>query len=460
MTSEDNIKDRMTDALKRCTADYAEIRFESDDSALVSFRGRESDRMSVSSTHGGIVRACTRGGWGIVAFESLDRLDERLREACRCAALCGRETTQLAETPIVDIERPAAMTRDFRGVPLDEKIALADRTNALVLGAHPAIESSHVAYTEQFRTVRFASSRGSWFMEERPRVVFRISATARDGSLMQRAHDSVGSATDYHAAAALEAKANDIGKRAAALLKAPKPEGGPTTVVLNPLMAGVFIHEAFGHLSEADHLYENPRMREMMRLDREIGVQTLNVVDDGTWPHSIGSLACDDEGTPASKTCLIRAGRVAGHLHSRETAARMDAAPTGNARAVGRHHAPIVRMTNTLIENGTDTPESLFKGVDRGYYACDYFGGQTALEMFTFSSAYAYRIENGKIGAMVRDLTLSGNLFETLRAIDGIANDQRLYQGGGGCGKGGQSPLPVGLGAPHIRIRNIVAGGS
>jgi TldD protein len=31
--------------------------------------------------------------------------------------------------------------------------------------------------------------------------------------------------------------------------------------------------------------------------------------------------------------------------------------------------------------------------------------------------------------------------------------------GGGGCGKGGQSPLPVSLGSPHVRIENVLVGG-
>jgi len=30
---------------------------------------------------------------------------------------------------------------------------------------------------------------------------------------------------------------------------------------------------------------------------------------------------------------------------------------------------------------------------------------------------------------------------------------------GGGCGKGGQSPLPVSNGSPHIRIQNCLVGG-
>jgi len=81
------------------------------------------------------------------------------------------------------------------------------------------------------------------------------------------------------------------------------------------------------------------------------------------------------------------------------------------------------------------------------------------LEMFTFSAAYGYRIRHGQVGELVRDVVLTGNVFETLRSIDAIGDDLTIGERAGGCGKGGQSPLPVSFGSPHIRIRNVVIGG-
>ena len=67
--------------------------------------------------------------------------------------------------------------------------------------------------------------------------------------------------------------------------------------------------------------------------------------------------------------------------------------------------------------------------------------------------------EHGRQTKLVRDATLSGNVFETLKNIEMIGDDLVMFGGLGGCGKGGQSPLPVGLGAPHVLIRNVVIGG-
>jgi TldD protein len=351
------------------------------------------------------------------------------------------------------------MTHDWRGVALDEKLRLVQVYNDVLLKTDPAIATTHVHYTEAFRTVHFASTRGAAFTEERPRLVLGLTAVARDGPLVQRAHDSVSTSTDWRAALGREAQAEAAARRAAALLKAPPCPAGPQTVVLDQELAGVFAHEAFGHLSEADFLYENPRMRDLMHLGRPMGVKDLNLADDGTLPGLGGSLAYDDEGTPASKTYLIKEGVLVGHLHSLETAAKMGARPTGNARALGRSNEPVVRMTNTTIEAGRQTLQELLAGADRGLYACSILGGQTMMEMFTFSAAYGYRIENGRLGGLVRDIVLTGNVFETLNRMDGFGSDLLVAEKGGGCGKSGQGPLPVTFGGPHLRIRDVVIGG-
>jgi TldD protein len=453
------MKDQLFEALKKSSGDYAEIRVEIEQATHLSYRGQDMESAGSSTFSGGIVRACMHGGWGMIVFDSLENLQKQVNEAFRCAALVGKEKTQLAEVEVVDAKRPANLQRDPRTVSLEEKIRLIQKYNTIILHAHPSIESSGISYGDSFRTVYFANTRGTYYMEERPHVYCAFHATARDGSLVQRTGDSCASAVTYDVVVDLEDKVRQVADRAAMLLKAPKVNGGPQTVILNRKLGGIFIHEAFGHLSEADFLYENPKMRDLMFHGREMGAKNLNVVDDGSIDKTIGSLSFDDEGTPATKTYLVTEGVLTGHLHSLETAAKMGAIPTGNARAVGREYPPVVRMTNTFIENGDMSFEELFADVDNGIYACDAFGGQTEFEMFTFSAGYGYRIENGKIGELVRDVGLTGNVFQTLTAIDGIANDLEICESAGGCGKSGQAPLPVGFGSPHIRIRDVVIGG-
>jgi len=229
--------------------------------------------------------------------------------------------------------------------------------------------------------------------------------------------------------------------------------------VVHPSLAGVFIHEAFGHLSEADHIEENPQAREMMKLGRKFGPEFLNVIDDGSVvPEIRGTIFYDDEGVPAQKTYLIKDGVLVGRLHSRKTAASMGEKPTGNARAQDYNFQPIVRMTNTAIEAGPHPADQIFDGIKLGVYVIDAYGGQTELENFSFSAGHAYMIRDGKVAEMVRDVVLQGNLFETLANIEQIADDFVWCPMGGYCGKGGQRAKTA-EGAPHIRIRNVLIAG-
>lgn len=457
---EKNMRDRLTEALKVHNVDYADIRIEDKTESQVLFRGPDLDRIGSSRTVGGIVRALYKGGWGYATFNDLTDLESRVTEACATAKLVGKETSQLAPVePVVD-EISASMEKDFRHIPLSRKKMLIEEYNQILLKHHERIQTSISMYADDFKTVWFASSEGVYIMEEKPNIFVYLDAIAREGDIVQECSKFTGGAEGYQMVEGFHDKATEAATKAVELLSARPVKGGKYTVVANPLMTGVFTHEAFGHLSEADFVYENPQMKEIMVLGKRFGVDDLNILDDGTYPGGLGTHRYDYEGTPTRKNYLIRDGILVGRLHSRETAAKMGEQPTGNARSVHFQHPPIVRMTNTYLDVGNAKFEDMIKDVDLGVYAIDDVGGQTAIEMFTFSAAYGYMIRNGQVAELVRDVTLTGNVFETLMNIDMIGDDLGWESNGpGGCGKGMQHPLRVGIGGPHIRIQNCVVGG-
>ena len=245
---------------------------------------------------------------------------------------------------------------------------------------------------------------------------------ARKDSDVQQYGISIGSLGDYGVVLGLEKEMMDISIKANDLLSAPQLEGGEYTVICDPILGGVFAHEAFGHLSESDFIYENQQMKEIMVLGRKFGGNHLNIVDGASVPGLRGSYDYDDEGVPAQKSQLIHEGKLVGRLHSRETASKMGENTTGNARAIDYRHPPIVRMTNTYIEPGDATVEELISEVKDGVYAKNWYGGMTSMEMFTFSAGEAYRIRNGKVEELLRPVVLSGNVFTTLENLDAVAN--------------------------------------
>ena len=123
---------------------------------------------------------------------------------------------------------------------------------------------------------------------------------------VQQSGFSIGSLGDYSVVQGLDNEIKDTVNKAKTQLLSKPVDGGEKTVVLDPILAGVFVHEAFGHLSEADHVYENDQLKEMMVLGKTFGPKNLNIVDGAQIPNLRGSFKYDDEGTPSSKTDLIR----------------------------------------------------------------------------------------------------------------------------------------------------------
>jgi TldD protein len=459
------MRDQIQAALKSSQADYTEIRLEESESTTVVYRGRDLETASAVIDAGGIVRCmCKDGGWGVATFNDRQDLPTKVQQAYECARVARqdpsaqKEPIELAAIPVSEDAITQRLEHDFRGVPMADKVALAGAYNAILLQYSDKIVDTNTVYMDTFSRVSCANSEGTFIQEERPMVTLYAVAIARDGDNVQTGNESRSGQCGFDFVQGCEEQVQLAAQRAVDLLSAETVVGGQYPVITNPRLAGVFIHEAFGHLSESDFVYENPKAQEMMVLGRRFGPDILTVFDDGSLAGLRGTHKYDDEGTPTGRSDLIRNGILVGRLHSRETAAKMGEKPTGNARATGYRYAPIVRMTNTAIESGDTSFEEMIQDIKLGVYACDMYGGQTALENFSFSSAYAYMIRDGQIAEMVKDVILAGNLFTTLMNIDAIGNDFEWSQSGGSCGKG-QGGLPVTFGAPHIRIQNVVIGG-
>ena len=439
---------------------YGELRLEELEVTSISFRGKELEELSVSKSRGGNIRILGRYGWGFVSFNDISHksIEDYFDQAYMASNLILGEDLEIEYSgPVVD-RVIVPMKKDFRGIPLEEKKKLLEEYNNIMLSFSPKIQSTQVRYSDRFTRRYFVNTEGVDVVQERGDIAGVLFALAKEGDLVEQYHYSLGGIDGFQVIEGLHDKALHTAEMAVRLLSAPVVKGGEYTVVLDQRLAGVFIHEAFGHLSEADHVYENEKLKELMVIGKRFGPDFLNVVDDPTYPGLRGSYKYDDEGVLSRKTYLIKNGILSGRLHSRETARKMGESVTGNARAINYRFQPIVRMSNTYIEPGIYSFEDLISDIKYGIYAVGAYGGQTSMEMFTFSAQEGYIIENGKLGDLVRDVVLTGNVFTTLQNIEGIGNDLEFSQGGG-CGKGGQSPLPVSTGSPHIRIRNVVVGG-
>ena len=225
---------------------------------------------------------------------------------------------------------------------------------------------------------------------------------------------------------------------------------GDYECVLAPSVTSIFTHESFGHKSEADFMLNDKVLQQEWVMGKKVGNEKVTIVDEGdSLLH--GYCPYDDEGNKKEKVFLMTNGILTGRLHDAKASSVLNEKPTGNARAQNFYKNPMVRMTNTYIENGSDNPEKIIEEVKNGLYIydCNYGTGNST---FTIQPNKCYVIRDGKISEPVLVNVITGSVFQTLFDIDAVGNDLEFFSGT--CGKNGQS-VTVAMGGPTIRVKKL-----
>jgi TldD protein len=450
MTLTEMYRDRVDQVLKKAArkADYWDVRLGDSRGTVINYRSQVLEELSFPKTFGGSVRMLVRGGWGFVTFQSLDQLADSAKQALAFATLVGKGRSRLAsQEPVVTLVPASEEKKEFLTIPTDKKVELLDHYRDLIWQKKTAVIQSTLTYGESLSRMLYLSSDGSAIEQERPRCRAMVVVVAKNGPSIQKYHKNLM----WRRFGELAGQDKVVEEAVAVvnkLVDAPPAKGGEFPVIMDSSLAGTFAHEAFGHLSEADNVRADPDLKKIMVLGKRFGNDRITIYDDptvGEWTPYV----YDDEGVKAVKSILLDKGILVGRLHSRETAGVLHEVPNGHGRAQGVGSRPLVRMGNTIIAPGTETKDRLFSGVKKGYYCVSWQAGMTDHENFNFAAAYGYEIEDGKLGKMVRDLKISGNLFQTLGLIEGVSGDSEEEPGF--CGKLDQM-VPVATTAPHLRI--------
>lgn len=440
--------------------DYCDIRWEDNSSVKITYHGKELIDITQANTQGGLIRVLNKGGLGISSFNSILNTPESLSLAEESALLTSKNTSELtnfADTEPVKDEIKITPSLDPRKISLEEKKQLLQYYNDLILSS-PKISNTEISYNELYWHKFFVTNKGTQIIQEQMITQIAGKIFSQKNGLIQQVRLNLGGDCNFQKLLNRQKSVEKQIKLAQELLEAEPAKAGSYTVILDPEIAGVFIHEAFGHFSEADLVMHNPSLLEKMKIGADFGKPLLNVIDNADLTDKPGGYIYDDEGVKGRKTYLIKEGVLAGRLHNKKTAHFFKEPLSGNCRAENFNFAPVIRMSNIYIDNGDSSLEDLINSVKSGLYIIGAKGGQTSGDQFTFGSQAGFLIENGKLTHMVRDVNLSGNLFVTLQNITAAANDLTFSESGG-CGKSGQLLLKSGVGSPHIKIEQITAGG-
>jgi TldD protein len=442
-------------------AEYVEVRAQNLFKTLLTTKDGRVEGAKEGTESGAGLRVLVDGAWGFVSIGKLEPklLTESVGEAVRLAKATSvhlKSPVKLAEVKAVEDKVVVSSIKKPQDISMEEKIANTLAMDKAAFGCDDRIRSCTISYLDVTGKNYFVNSDGTSIEQDKLYVWSRILASARQSSIFASAREEIGSTAGYEVfdTETPEKVGNMVAKRAVDQLKAKTPKGGTFPAVIGPNVVGVFIHEAMGHLAEADLTLSGSVL--MDKVGKKIASDAVTVYDDGTVEGAFGSFKYDDEGVKTQKTALIEKGALTGLMQNRETSHKLGMEPTGNARAEDFRFEPIIRMRNTYLEAGDSSLEELIEDVDFGYYLNSFRGGQANLDgTFQVGIQEAYEIVKGQIGAPVRSASISGNTLETLRKVDAVGKDFELWPGR--CGKGQTAFICDG--GPHIRVGDVTIGG-
>ena len=454
----------LSEALSR-GGDYADLYFE--------YRINHSivleEQIIKSATKGvniGVgVRVISGEKTGYAYSDDLNR--ENILKAARTAAFIAN-TSPAGGT--LQVPSPLGQERSLYSIPvfpaeleIAEKISLLRQADEGARTYDPRIKQVQASYVDETKHVLIVTSEGTASWDLQPLVRLNVSCIAEEDGKRQSGYQGGGGRRGLDVFIGNldpRALARESARQAILQLSAVDAPAGSMEVVLGPGWPGILLHEAIGHGLEAD--FNRKKTSAFTGLiGQKVGSELCTVIDDGTIPFRRGSLNVDDEGNRTHQTVLIERGVLQGYLQDRLSSRLMKAPLTGNGRRQGYDHIPMPRMTNTFMMSGESSPEDIIRSVTKGLYAVHFGGGQVDITSgkFVFTASEAYLIENGHVTAPVKGATLIGDGPTVLRQVTAVGNDLKLDQGVGICGKEGQT-IPVSVGLPTIKIREITVGGT
>jgi TldD protein len=348
-------------------------------------------------------------------------------------------------------------------IELGAKTRLLAEIDAYARSRDPRVKQVMASLSGMWQAVQIIRADGRRVADIRPLVRLGVAVVVGDGDRMETGSSGAGGRLAYERyldPVNWKEQVDEALRQALVNLDSRPAPAGEMEVVLGSGWPGILLHEAIGHGLEGDFNRKKTSAFSGL-LGQRIAVEGVTVVDDGTMPDRRGSLTVDDEGTPTSRTVLIEDGVLVNFLQDRLNARLMKMQPTGNGRRQSHAHAPMPRMTNTVMLGGKHTADEMIQSVKRGLYAVNFGGGQVDITSgkFVFSASEAYLIEDGKVTAPVKGATLIGNGPDALTKVTMVGDDMALDPGIGTCGKAGQG-VPVGVGQPTLKMAGLTVGGT
>lgn len=456
--------EKILDKAAKLGASYVDARYQSYDYELITVENKTLKSYISRRLSGVGIRVAAKGAVGFASTSDLSHnsLDKTLNNAIKAAKAIEGKKPPFGEAKINKADVKSPIKTDPINISPEEKVSIAlDANKAAWISDEIKNATTRIGLSKDSRT--FMSSEGAKVNVETTIVGLAHESVARIGEVMERIPYSESTCAGFESIKSKDWNSFtvDVSKLAIEAASSKTPPPGTYSVVADPQIFGLILHEAFGHASEGD-IVATGESALYGKVGTELASNIVTIIDEGVIEGGY-FFPFDDEGVKKEKTVVVENGVLKGYLNDRHSALQLQTKSTGNGRAQSFENIPIVRQTNYYMLPRDHSFEELIEDIDFGIYIQDkgWTGGQVEPGMgtFTFGVGPSKIIKNGELTETVRGIVISGMILETLKTIDAIGKKLKIVTSiFGGCGKGGQTAT-VGLGGPHVRVRKMTVGG-
>ncbi len=349
---------------------------------------------------------------------------------------------------------------DWRGLPEKRNYSTAEKTydpRLLELRAEDLVEiaarmldaassvNKHVMPIEggagtAYVSVAVANSNGIGAFDRGTSMECSLAAVAKEGNTVTPVCFEFTAERNYNVDP--EWVGRETGRLATSALKTKRIETKNTKIIFTQFALQELFYYTLINAVKADNVQRSQSLFKG-KIGEKVAAENITVDDDGLIPGGLRTSSFDGEGVPHQKTSLIDKGVLRNFLFDNYTAKIEGKQSTGNATRAGYLSTPEIEATNFHIETGTVSADEMIKETKDGliiYYLQGAHSSNPVSGEFSVVATPAWEIRKGEIGRSTRGVMLAGNIFELLKNISLIGNNER---------KMGQ------LVSPWIQVENV-----
>jgi PmbA protein len=270
-----------------------------------------------------------------------------------------------------------------------------------------------------------ANSNGVAGFDKGTMVECSLAAVAKEGSKVTPVCFEFNAERNYNVDAAWVGA--EAARLAVSALKTERIETKTTKLILTQFALQDLLYYTLINAVKADNV-QRGQSAFKDKIGTQVASEKVTIYDDGLFPSGLRTAAFDGEGAPHQKTLLVEKGVLRNFLYDNYAAKKEGKESTGNASRAGYLSTPSIEATNFHIMPGGTTAEELLGEVNDGlliYYLQGAHSSNPVSGEFSVVATPAWKIRKGEIVHCSRGVMLAGNIFEVLKNVSVVADNER-----------------------------------